>query len=261
MSNTKYTLVTGASSGIGWELAYEFAKHQHNLIITARRIENLNNLKADIEKKYSVKVVVISADLSTSGAAEKLFAEIKKQNLTLDILVNNAGFGDHGVFVKADLRKISEMIQVNISALTELTHFVLPEFIARKSGKILNVASTAAFQPGPLMTVYYATKAFVLSFTEGLHEELLNSGVNVTALCPGPTTSGFQAVANMGSIAIFSAIRLPTSQDVAAYAYKALMQNKVIAVHGFVNRLIATCISFFPRFIVRKMVMRMQKKR
>ncbi len=256
-----YTLITGASSGIGFELANVFAKNNHQLILVARSTSKLESLKIEIERKFQVIAEVISMDLSKQNSAEELFSLVKKKNLSVDILVNNAGFGDHAFFLNEDATKIEEMILLNILTLTKLTKLFLPDMVANKYGKILNVASTAAFQPGPLMSVYYATKAYVLSFSEGLYEETKGSGVSITALCPGPTESGFQEVANFSNVALMKAIKLPTSKDVAVFGYQALMSDKAVAVHGFMNSVIAKATSFVPRSILRKLVMKLQKKR
>ncbi len=256
-----YTLITGASSGIGYELARVFAKNNHHLILVARSTAKLEQLKLHIEKKFSVVAHVISLDLSKADAAEKLFAEVQSKNLQVDILVNNAGFGDHSLFLTSDKTKIEEMIQLNILTLTKLTRLFLPEMVKNKHGKILNVASTAAFQPGPLMTVYYATKAYVLSFSEGLYEELQGTGVSSTALCPGPTESGFQSTANISGIALVETLKLPTSLDVAEYGYKAMMAGRAVAIHGMLNSMMVASSAFMPRSIVRKLVKRLQEKR
>lgn len=256
-----YTLITGASSGIGFELAHVFAKNNHNLVLVARSEDKLKVLKSDIEKNYAVVAEVIAADLSKPNSAEDLFAAVQKKNLSIDILVNNAGFGDHGLFLTEEKNKIEEMILLNILTLTKLTKLFLPTMIEKKYGKILNVASTAAFQPGPLMSVYYATKAYVLSFTEGLYEELQGTGVSTTAVCPGPTISGFQDAANMSDIALLSTMKLPTSKEVAEFAFTSLMNNKAVAIHGFVNSMMAHTAGFVPRSLVRKLVMKLQEKR
>lgn len=256
-----YTLITGASSGIGFELASVFAKNNHNLILVARSTEKLESLKKEIEKTYSVVAQVITADLSKPDAAEQLFIEVEKRNLKVNILVNNAGFGEHGLFISSKLARNEEMINLNILTLTKLTHLFLPEMIKHKHGKILNVASTAAFQPGPLMAVYYATKAFVLSFSEALYEELKGTGVSVSALCPGPTQSNFMAVANAADVPLLSSLSIPTSKEVAEYGYKALMNNKPVAIHGLFNNIVAKSAGITPRAITRKVVMKLQSKR
>ena len=256
-----YTLLTGASSGIGFELAHEFAKHKHNLILVARSTQKLEELKTAIENKYEVVAEVISLDLSLPDSADRLYKLVQEKNLKVNILVNNAGFGEHGLFTNSKLDRNEDMIVLNTLTLTKLTHLFMQDMLKNKDGRILNVASTASFQPGPLMTVYYATKAFVLSFSEGLYEELRGTGVTVTALCPGPTTSGFQVEAGIEDIKLLKLIKIPTSQDVAEYGYKALMNGTAVAVHGAMNSLLAMASGFLPRSLSRKIVMKLQQKR
>ncbi|MEK6628477.1 MAG: SDR family oxidoreductase [Bdellovibrionota bacterium] len=260
-SLSKYTLITGASSGIGFELASVFAKNKHHLILAARSTSKLESLKTEIEKNYQVVAEVVSIDLSKQNSAEELYKKIKDKNLQVDILVNNAGFGDHSLFLTEEDTKIEEMILLNILTLTKLTKLFLPDMVKNKYGKILNVASTAAFQPGPLMTVYYATKAYVLSFTEGLYEELKGTGVSITALCPGPTQSGFQNVANISGVALMETLKMPTSKDVAEFGYQALINDQAVAIHGFMNNMLVKSSTFIPRSIVRRLVMKLQEKR
>jgi short-subunit dehydrogenase len=257
----RYTLITGASSGIGYELASVFARNHHNLILVARSEDILSGLKKELEKTFNVQVEVISADLSLVGAAQNLFNAVQAKKLTVDCLVNNAGFGDHGVFLAAKLTKITEMIHLNITTLTELTHLFLPQMVQNKFGQILNVASTAAFQPGPLMTVYYATKAYVLFFSEGLYEELKGTGVTVTALCPGPTESGFQAAAGIKNIALFDTLKIPSSKAVAEYGYIAMNRGQAVAVHGVMNRLMSSTVGLLPRSLARQFVMKLQESK
>ena len=256
-----YTLITGASSGIGYELAKNFARNKHNLILVARSTNKLQDLKSEILAQHQIQVEVLTCDLSQPQSAQKLFETVQNKKWSVDILVNNAGFGTHGTFVDIELKKTQDMIQLNIVTLTELTKLFLPDMISKKSGRILNVASTASFQPGPLMSVYYATKAFVLFFSEGIFEELKNTGVTVTALCPGPTESGFQQAANLGDVNLFDTMKIPTSKMVAEYGYKALMQGKVVAVHGGMNKIFSSTVGIFPRGLVRKLVMKLQQKR
>ncbi len=257
----KYTLITGASSGIGLELAHVFARHQHNLILVARSTQKLEELKIEIERKYKTVAHVVGIDLSINNSADDLYKIISEKNLDVDILVNNAGFGDHGLFSETSLKRAEEMILLNTLTLTKLTHLFLPSMLKNKYGRIMNVSSIAAFQSGPLMAVYYATKAFVLSFSEGLYEELNGTGVTTTALCPGPTASGFQSVANITDINLFDKLSIPTSQEVAEYGYKSLMDQKAIAVHGFVNSLMVFSNRISPRWAVRKVVKYLQQKR
>ncbi len=257
-----YTLLTGASSGIGFELAQVFAANGHNLILVARSEQKLKELKAQLENEFKlIKAEVISLDLSKPDSAEQLFGITESKNWSIDIRVNNAGFGDHGAFVKSDIKKNQEMIDLNILTLTKLCHLYLPKMIQKRSGKILNVASTASFQPGPLMSVYYATKAYVLHFTEGLHEELLGTGVSAMALCPGSTASGFQATANLSNVALLDTLKIPTSKEVAEYGYIALKKNRVVAIHGKLNWLLAVSAGFLPRVLVRKVAKKLQEKR
>jgi short-subunit dehydrogenase len=256
-----HTLITGASSGIGLELAKVCARHKENLVLVARSKSQLEQLAQELNKDFGVKVTVIPMDLSDPTSPQKLFDEVNERGLSINVIINNAGFGDHGAFAQADWRKQQDMIQLNIMALTHLTHLFLPKMISNNRGKILNVASTAAFQPGPLMAVYYATKAFVLSFSEALSEELKGTGVNVTALCPGPTTSGFQKTANMGDVPIFKLLTPPTSKAVAEYGYSALNKGEVVAVHGPLNRLVVQSLRITPRCMVIKMVRKLQEKR
>jgi len=260
--NSNFTLITGASSGIGLELAEVFAREKHNLILVARSENKLQELKERLEKTYGITAHVIGADLSKHDAAAKLYEMTVSRNWVVETLVNNAGLGALGAFATSAWDKQAEMIQVNITSLTELTRLYLPTMIANKSGKILNVASTAAFQAGPLMSVYYASKAYVLSFSEGLFEELKGTGVSATALCPGPTESNFAKAADMEGLLLFKMLKLPSSRDVAEYGYKALMRNKAIAVHGALNKVISTAgTRLMPRSALRKIVHSMQGKR
>jgi len=256
-----YTLITGASSGIGYEMAKVFAEHGHNLILTARSESKLRELKASVESQFKIQAEVIPADLSKPDGSQKLFQAVQSKGLSVDILINNAGFGDHGFFHESNLEKDKEMVQVNITTLIELTYLFLPSMLKARSGKIMNVASTAAFQPGPFMSVYYATKAFVLFFSEGLCEELDDTGVSVTVLCPGPTKSGFHEVANLKDVSLLDATPMATSLQVAAYGYKALMRDQAVAIPGVMNNVMATLVRFVPRGIVRKLVKKLQQAR
>ncbi len=255
----KTALITGASNGIGLELAKIFAANKNNVVLVARSTDKLKTLATDLEAK-GVKVYVLSADLSKSDSAQTIYQFCTDNKLNIDYLVNNAGFGDFGLFAQSDWSKQSQMITLNIETLTHLTHLFLPEMIKRKYGKVLNVASTAAFQPGPTMSVYYATKAYVLSFTEAISNELAGTGVTVTALCPGATESGFQSAAAMEESKLVKGKKLPTSYEVALFGYKKLMIGKVVAIHGLMNTIMATSIRFTPRPLVLKIVRAMQNK-
>jgi len=259
MSINETVLITGASGGIGYELAKQFAMNKYNLLLVARSKDKLEKLKDELEKKYMVKVNVIVKDLAKKNAATELFNQIQKENTNIDILVNNAGVGAYGKFYNIDWQRQEEMIQLNITALTELTRLFLPGMIERKKGKILNVASTAGFQPGPLMAVYYASKAFVLSFTEAIANELSGTNITVTALCPGPTESGFQKAASIEHVRLVRTGIVPTSEKVAAYGYKALMKGKRVAVEGNINKLLVFSLRFAPRNLITSIVRKLQE--
>lgn len=252
-------LITGASSGIGYEFARLFASHGNSLILVARTSAKLEEMKQDLEKRHSIQVVVLPIDLSLPDAAQRIFDYVKKKGLQVDVLINNAGLGDYGRFSEASWDKQAEMIQVNVTALTQLTHLFLPGMLERKSGKIMNVASTAAFQPGPLMSVYYATKAYVLHFTEAISNELRGTSVQVTALCPGPTESGFQVAAKLDGSRLVAQRKLPTSAEVAEYGYRALEEGAVVAIPGFSNRALVWSLRLMPRSLVRILVGKAQE--
>ncbi|HEX9128242.1 MAG TPA: SDR family oxidoreductase, partial [Gemmatimonadaceae bacterium] len=198
-------LVTGGSGGIGLEIAKVLARGGFDLVLVARKRDTLEAAAGQIEGKFDVRVQVFAADLRRTDAPQSIFDFLHNENIPIEVLVNNAGFGLGGEFADTKIQRELEMIQVNIAALTHLTKLFLPPMIKRKSGRLLNVASTAAFQPGPGMAVYYATKAYVLSFSEALAEELRHSGVTVTALCPGPTRTEFAATADVGNSRLFAA--------------------------------------------------------
>ncbi|MEH7331687.1 SDR family oxidoreductase [Neobacillus drentensis] len=243
----KTALITGATSGLGYEFVKLFANDKYNLVLVARDEEKLKEIK----QSYSqLEVTVIPKDLSVIGAAKEVFKEIENSGIIIDVLVNNAGFGLMGTFDELDIQKQLNMIQLNITALTELTYYCLQKMKQRNVGRILNVASTAAFQPGPQMAVYYATKAYVLSFSEALVEELSGSSVTVTTLCPGPTKTNFGAVANVEGTKMFS--RAMASDQVAKSGYKALMSGKRVVVTGGFNKAGAVGAKFMPRSLAAK---------
>jgi len=243
-------LITGASSGIGLEIARILAK-DHDVVLAARSEAALRDLATELGG--SARVVV--ADLSEPAGAAKLAAEVPE----VSVLVNNAGFGDFGDFASASPERIDQMMELNVGSVTRLSRAYLPAMLERGTGRIMNVASTAAFQPGPLMAVYYATKAYVLSFSEALAEETRGSGVTVTALCPGPTESGFQAGAAMEHSKLVSGKKLPSSASVAAFGVKAMNRGDVVAVPGFQNKVLAASVRFSPRPVIRRMVHKMQE--
>ncbi|MDE3247352.1 MAG: SDR family oxidoreductase [Bacteroidota bacterium] len=256
----KTALITGASNGIGLELAKLFAADKTDLLLVARSENKMQALAESLRYEHGIKVWVLGIDLSDPFSAKEVKAFCDQQQLQVDYLVNNAGFGDYGLFAECDWNKQSEMINLNITTLTYLTRLFLPEMIQRHSGRILNVASTAAFQPGPLMSVYFATKAFVLSFSEAISNELEGTGVTVTVLCPGATESGFQKAAALEESKMVKDRKLPGSAEVAAFGYRAMKKGKVVVIHGFMNALMATSIRFSPRPLVRKIVRRIQEK-
>src|SRR6202795_3291921 len=199
-SSTKTALITGASFGIGHELAGIFAREGYNLVLVARTADKLRQLASDLEKTHGTRSLILAGDLSSPGAAAYIHDQTTRAELAVDVLVNNAGFGQFGLFAENDLEECLQQIQLNITTLTHLTRLYLPDMLSRKSGRILNVASTAAFQAGPLMAVYYATKAYVLHFSEAIANELEGTGVTVTCLCPGPTSTEFQERAKITGI-------------------------------------------------------------
>ncbi|MDO4790750.1 MAG: SDR family oxidoreductase [Porphyromonas sp.] len=258
MSIKRRTLITGASSGLGMELALLMASKGHSLVLVARNEGRLLSLKSYLEREYKVGVDVFPIDLTLKESTQKLYDFVRLNNFEIDILVNNAGFGDFGPFSTSELKKQREMIALNVSAVVDLCHLFLPEMIHFKQGRILNVASIAAFQPGPYMSIYYATKAFVLSFSEALATELQGTGVSVTALCPGPIRTGFEERADLTSSGLFKNLKVTTPDAVARFGYAAMMRGQVVAIHGVWNRLLVFPSRFMPRSWVRKTVRRIQ---
>jgi short-subunit dehydrogenase len=230
-------LVTGASSGIGMELARILAEHGHDLIVVARTEQMLQELAGELRGRYGVQVTVLVADLAQADAPRMLYDAIAERGLQVDLLINNAGFGLAGRFGETPLGRELEMVHVNVSAVTALTKLFLPPMIARRRGRVMNVASTAAFQPGPYMAVYYATKAYVLSFTEAVDEELRDTGVTLTAFCPGPTRTQFNAIAHVRKSRLFPDGAMMDARDVARAGYQAMMRGRRVAIPGFFNRL------------------------
>jgi uncharacterized protein len=256
----KTALITGASNGIGLELAKIHASKGGNLVLVARNKSKLDELKTELENQYKISVYTIGKDLSLANAAQEVYNETSQQKIQVDYLINNAGFGDFGMFVETDWNKELQMINLNITTLTQFTKLYLQDMVARKSGRIMNVASTAAFQSGPTMAVYYATKAYVLSFSEAVDNEVSVKGVTVTSLCPGATESGFQAAAAMEESALVKGKKLPTAQEVAAYGYKSMLEGKTVAIHGLMNYIMANSVRFTPRALVVKITRKMQDK-
>ena len=239
-------LVTGASAGLGAEFARQLSARGHRLVLGARRKGRLDDLASELGNARAVEI-----DLGQDGAAEALIADVEEAGEAIDLLINNAGFGIHGRFDKADPKRLREMIDLNCGALTELCRAVLPVMVERKSGAILNVASTAAFQPGPGMAVYFATKAFVLSLSEALHEEVRRFGVKVVALCPGPTHTEFGEVAGFKAKASIDRFFMESAPVVRA-GLEALEKNKAVAIPGALNKLSGQGHRLLPRSLVRK---------
>jgi len=252
-------LITGASSGIGAALAKRFAAHGYNLVIVARGQPGLQALADNLTRQHGVTIAVMPKDLAVVSARDELAAALQQQRIQIDVLVNNAGFATYGLFAETDLKAEQDMLQVNMVTLTHLTKLLLPGMIQRGRGKILNVASTAAFQPGPLMAVYYATKAYVLSFSEALAEELRGTGVSVTALCPGPTRSGFQQRAKMEQSRLVQG-EIMDVDSVARAGYDGLISNKRIVIPGWQNKLLAFATRLLPRNLVTRLARQAQER-
>jgi short-subunit dehydrogenase len=246
------TLITGASAGLGVEFARQCAKRGEPLALAARRRERMEVLGTEL----GGEVHIFAADLAREGAAASLIAELEAEGLSVGTLINNAGFGLGGKFADRPLARLSEMIELNVRALTELCHLVLPAMRERGTGAILNVASTAAFQPGPNMAVYYATKAYVLSFSEALHHELKDSGIRVSALCPGPTHSEFSDVADSHSPTL-ERMKMPAAPVVAA-GLDGLDRNKAVVIPGFRNKVGAQASRLLPRSTMRNIIGRIK---
>lgn len=254
MTSKTYTLITGASGGIGRDLAMLAAADGKNLVLVARSVDKLEQLAETIRANTNVEVITIDVDLSDETGVNSLISDIERQGIKIDTLINNAGFGDFGDFAKADLSKNMEMIRLNISTLTQLSHFALQGMLKTGKGKIMNVASTAAFMPGPGMAVYYASKAYVLSFSEALTRELKGSGVTVTTLCPGPTDTDFASSAGLGKSLMHRMLPPATSMQVAKAGYKAMLNGKAIEIPSFTNKLSTMAPRFSPRSLVRNLI-------
>jgi short-subunit dehydrogenase len=251
-------LITGASSGFGFEFAKLFAKENYDLVLIARDKEKLETIATQLQNEHEIFVRIISKDLSKEKAGEEIFQELEEAGIEIDVLVNNAGFATHGEFIEVPLSDELAEIQVNIATLTALTKLFVSGMVKRKEGKILNVASTAAFFPGPLMAVYYASKAYVLSFSEALAEELVGSGVSVTVLCPGPSKTGFINRAEVGKTLIFNR-KLTTAREVAEAGYRGLMNQKRTVFVTRSERLTAALSRITPRSFLAKVIKRIQQ--
>ena len=254
-----YALITGASSGIGYELANLFAKDKHNIILIARREDRLKQLSRDLENDYKIKTLVIPKDLSQSQSAQEIYDILKQNDITIDYLINNAGFIVYGRFSDTNWSEDHKMIQLHMLTLTHLIKLFLPDMLIRKNGKILNIGSTGSFVPGPLNAVYCATKNYILSLSEAIAEELNGTGVTVTALCPGGTKTEFAEKANIknSSVHFFKAME---ANKVARIGYKALMKGKRVVIPGMLNKIQIFSIRFTPRIVVSKLIKFMMSK-
>jgi short-subunit dehydrogenase len=258
VANRKTALITGASFGIGIELAHIFAREGYNLVLVARSADKLRQLASELEKAHGTRSLILAADLSEPGAPAYVLDQTTRAGIQVDVLVNNAGFGQYGMFAENDLEECLRQIQLNVTTLTHLTRLYLPAMIERESGRILNVASTAAFQPGPLMAVYYATKAYVLHFSEAIANELQGTGVTVTCLCPGPTATEFQKRANIAGIRLTKYGSMD-ARTVAEDGYRALMAGKPTVISGFRNWLLAQSVRFAPRRMAAAVARKLQE--
>lgn len=251
----KSVLITGASSGIGYEFAKIFGENGYkNIVITARRKERLNSLAKALKSEFDVNVTAFDCDLSDSESCKKIFNELSNMNLEIDVLVNNAGFGLSGEFTENSLESQLEMIRLNTSALVELTGLFLPGMISRSKGGIINVGSTAGFQPGPLMSVYYATKAFVYSFSQAVEEEVKKSGVHVTCLAPGPAETEFGKISGNNKTRLFRLGSVMSARDVAVCGFEGFMKKKPLVIPGIKNSLAVRASKFIPMPVLKKIV-------
>ncbi|MBW4646029.1 MAG: SDR family oxidoreductase [Goleter apudmare HA4340-LM2] len=255
----KTALITGAASGIGYQLAYIFALNDYNLVLVDRMGQKLLEIADKFQIEFGIYVKTIVKDLSLSTSPEEIFTELQREAIKVDVLVNNAGFGIHGLFNETNLTTELEMLQVNVVTLTHLTKLFLKEMVKQGDGKVLNVSSAAAFQPGPLMAVYFATKAYILSFSQALASELEGTGVTVTTLCPGPTESAFHERTGAAGIKQVEGNNMMDAAKVAKIGYRALMEGKTVVVPGWKNRMLAEIVRFTPRNLVTKIVKNMQE--
>ncbi|WP_426347981.1 SDR family NAD(P)-dependent oxidoreductase [Alloiococcus sp. CFN-8] len=253
-----YTLITGASSGIGLELCHLLAEAGNNIILVARKEKELYELRSSLMKQYDIQVEVIIKDLAAPNAPKEIYTHIMNREIKVDTLINNAGVGSFGPFSKISLEKDMNLIDVNIRALTELTKLFLPELLKREKGRILNVASTAGFMPGPYMATYYASKAYVISFTEALASELKGTAVTVSVLCPGPTKTGFQAKAEMKK-SDFVTLGVMEAKAVALCGFNGMLKGKTIIIPGALNKLLVYGSKLFPRKLLTALAKSTQK--
>jgi len=248
--SNRIVLITGASAGIGRELAKLFAQDHYNLVLVARNAARLTHLADELQNKFGVIARTFPLDLSSNSAPQFLFDQLQRERANIDVLVNNAGYGKLGAFAEVSYEESAGQINLNVTALTHLTKLFLSPMLERKSGKILHVASTAGFQSGPLMAVYYATKAYVISFSEALANELQTSGITVTCLCPGATDTEFQTRAGTEQTTLFRRMRPMDAATVARDGYRALMKGKPLVISGLRNKLLTQSLRVSPRRLV-----------
>jgi uncharacterized protein len=239
-------MITGASSGLGREMSKVFAKHHYDLVLVSRRDDVLLSFAKELMQEFAIRVHVFKSDLSCPAAVERIVRYVQSEGLVVDVLINNAGLGEYGSFPETSPEKITEMVMVNMHALTLLTRLLLPGMLARRNGKVLNIASTVAFKPEPLMAVYAATKAYVLSFSRALSLELRGTGIVVTALCPGPTRSDFFRRASMHHLTQEKIKNFADPSLVAGFGYKSLLAGKTTAIVGLGNRIRILALCLFP---------------
>jgi len=254
----KTALVTGGASGLGYEFALLLAQDSHNLILIDIDSDKLIETKNELESKYSIKVTTLTKDLSIQNISEEIFEEIG--NTPIDVLINNAGFGLFGTFAETDWSREAAMLNLHIMTTTHLTKLVLKGMVERKSGKILNMSSLAGFQPGPLMTIYYASKAYILSFSEAIANELKGTGVTVTVLCPGQTKTSFQEVVSEKASENKISFNMGCPKEVAAYGYQQMNKGKIVVVPGTINKVLSQLPRVFPRNMAANIVRKIQEK-
>lgn len=254
-------LITGASGGIGYELARQFAQGGYDLVLVARGVDGLKHVADELRAQWNTAVHIAPFDLALPGAADELFQHTQRNGLTVDVLVNNAGFGTHGYFHEIEPKETLDLLNLNITALTQLTRLYLTGMVERDRGGVLNVASTAAFQPGPFMATYYASKAYVLSFTEAVAEEVSGTRVTVSVLCPGPTGTEFQRRAGItGTIMGAKGLLMMSAERVARIAYRQFRSGKRVIIPGLANKSGAVVAPRVPRALVLPIVKRLQKR-
>jgi uncharacterized protein len=250
----KTVLITGAANGIGYEFAQLFASDGYSLVLVDKDEEKLADVVTQFKDKFQVSVTPVIKDLSLATSPLEIFSQMQQASIKIDVLVNNAGFGKLGFFTDTSLTSDLAMLQVNLVCLTHLTKLFLPDMVKRGEGKILNVSSTAAFQPGPLMAIYFATKSYILSFSEAIANELEGTGVSITVLCPGPTHSAFHQITGMAEILAHRGTKMMNAATVAKIGYHGLMTNKTVVIPGWKNKILAKLVSFIPRNLITKYI-------